>query len=733
MGVTTAALTTAAVLLLSSTATTPLSLADWQESVKWMLILGFLIAFILAFAVGANDVANSFGTTVGSGTLTLKQACVLASIFETLGAILLGAKVGQTIRKGIIDVSIYADDTSILMLGSVSAMAASGLWQLIATFLKLPVSGTHSIVGSTIGFSLVAKGADGVHWGGLGAIVASWFLSPILSGLAAAAFYISLRYFIFKKDDPISPSLVALPIMYGITVGVNLFSVLFTGTKLLGFDKLTVWTDVLISLGIAFSVALIVQFLVVKKMKRKLKNEEGNPGEENLLDNKRDLLQLNELKHVKQPTIMETIKESVSLEASRNDLNLSTTKTDSCHTIKQQEVENVNKEVSKLNAKFNLGDGDHTSQEKEAAVARRKQFAKRSFSTSSTVRIPPVLQMEKNVVQSITPVPPVKDIREEIRRNFSEPAMMSLTQNTDAAVFEVFINRHKSMITIQRKRAGHKLSEGSTKAKDTDSLNDPMAGIDVPSQLEEPFDSSDEEGLVMPTKQDDSTTPSGVSVYSGAIQEGFRYLSETNQDAIAIKINDIPGESNETNGAPNNPVDLTEQKENQPAIRKMFGFLQILTACFGAFAHGGNDVSNAIGPLVALYIIYVEGEVEQKAPTPILILLYGGFGICCGLWVWGRRVIKTMGQELTELTPSRGFSIELTSALTVLIASNLGLPVSTTHCKVGAVVAVGWVRSRAAVDWKIFRNIVLAWFVTVPISGGLSAIIFACIKTAAQL
>jgi len=749
MGVITTGATTAAVLsTLLYTTGADMTLAEWQASVLWMIVAGFIIAFVLAFAVGANDVANSFGTTVGAGVLNLHQACILASIFETLGAILLGAKVGKTIRKGIIDVEIYRGNETLLMAGEISAMAASGLWQLIATFLRLPVSGTHSIVGSTIGFSLVARGAKGVRWEQLAAIVGSWFLSPVLSGIAAAIFYSMLRRFIFSRDDPITPSLMALPIMYGATIGVNLFSVLFTGTKLLGFDKLTLWMDLAISSSVGFVVALVVQFVVVKRMKRKMSEKEAVSGECD--DESSEHLKMNSLKHIKKPTIMETIEESYSMENSRVDLNSAksveaghghaTAQVRHGHTTTS--VTNVNKDISKLNAKFHLGDnGDRISALKEEARNRRKQ-QKRSYSSSSGVKIPPLLQLEKNVVKSAAPVPAIRAIREDIRRNFSEPAMMTLTdQTSEADIFEVFVNRHKSMITIQRKRTHteNKLSECSAGSKfkeedDEDSGRDPMEGIDIPHELEEPFEDSDEEGLLMKNASELTApgTPS-VGVYSGAIKEGFQYLAETNQDVVAIKINDVTADNPGGEKADISNVDLIEAKENRPELRNMFGFLQILTACFGSFAHGGNDVSNAIGPLIALWIIYVEGEVEQKAATPLAILFYGGIGICSGLWVWGRRVIKTMGQELTELTPSRGFSIELTSALTVLIASNLGLPVSTTHCKVGAVVAVGWVRSRQAVDWKIFGNIVLAWFVTVPISGGLAAIIFACVKSATDL
>lgn len=196
----------------------------------WMLVLGFIIAFVLAFSVGANDVANSFGTAVGSGVVTLRQACVLASIFETVGSVLLGAKVSETIRKGLIDVEMYnSTQQQLLMAGSISAMFGSAVWQLVASFLKLPISGTHCIVGATIGFSLVAKGQEGVKWSELLKIVLSWFISPLLSGIMSAILFFLVRRFILRKADPVPNGLRALPVFYACTVGINLFSIMYTG------------------------------------------------------------------------------------------------------------------------------------------------------------------------------------------------------------------------------------------------------------------------------------------------------------------------------------------------------------------------------------------------------------------------------------------------------------------------------------------------------------------------
>ncbi|GFY79721.1 sodium-dependent phosphate transporter 1-A [Trichonephila inaurata madagascariensis] len=174
-------------------------LEAYSNAVVWIVVFSFLVAFFLAFGVGANDVANSFGTSVGSKVLTLRQACILATIFEILGALLMGYKVSDTVRKEIFDLEMYTDEERLLMMGNLAALFGSAVWNIVATFLKLPISGTHSIIGAILGFTCVAKGFRGIRWKTLGFIVASWFLSPLLSGLVSVAIFLLIRRFILSK------------------------------------------------------------------------------------------------------------------------------------------------------------------------------------------------------------------------------------------------------------------------------------------------------------------------------------------------------------------------------------------------------------------------------------------------------------------------------------------------------------------------------------------------------
>ncbi|KAM7327348.1 hypothetical protein ACRRTK_013715 [Alexandromys fortis] len=650
----------------------------------WMLILGFIIAFVLAFSVGANDVANSFGTAVGSGVVTLKQACILASIFETVGSALLGAKVSETIRKGLIDVEMYNVTQGLLMAGSVSAMFGSAVWQLVASFLKLPISGTHCIVGATIGFSLVAQGQKGVKWSELIKIVMSWFVSPLLSGIMSGILFFLVRAFILRKADPVPNGLRALPVFYACTIGINLFSIMYTGAPLLGFDKLPLWGTILISVGCAVFSALFVWFFVCPRMKRKIEREiKSSPSESPLMEKK------NNLKEDHEETKM-------SLGDVENGNPVSEVP---CATGPLRAV------VEERTVSFKLGDLEEAP-ERERLPMDLKEETSIDGTINGAVQLPNgnLVQFSQTVSNQIN----------------SSGHYQYHTVHKDSGLYKELL--HKLHLAKVGDCMGDSGDKPLRRNNSYTSYTMAICGMPLDSFRAKEGEQKGEETETLTWPKADTKKRIRMDSYTSYCNAVSDLHSESEMD-MNVKAEMGLGDRKGSSGSLEEWYD-----QDKPEVSLLFQFLQILTACFGSFAHGGNDVSNAIGPLVALYLVYETNDVSTKVATPIWLLLYGGVGICTGLWVWGRRVIQTMGKDLTPITPSSGFSIELASALTVVIASNIGLPISTTHCKVGSVVSVGWLRSKKAVDWRLFRNIFMAWFVTVPISGVISAAIMAIFK-----
>ncbi|XP_020903864.1 sodium-dependent phosphate transporter 1-B [Exaiptasia diaphana] len=514
----------------------------------WVVVVGFILAFVLAFGIGANDVANSFGTSVGSKVLTLRQACIIASIFEVAGAVLIGARVSDTVRKGIIDINSFNGTEELAMVGSLSALTGTSVWLLVATFFNLPVSGTHSVVGATMGFALVAHGLDGVKWKTFGKIAGSWVISPLLSGFISSLIFVFVNFLILKKIDSFSRGVKFLPLFYAVTIAINLFSVFYKGSHMLHFNKIPLYGVLILTIGGGILTAIAVHFVLGPYLQRKIIREMAAEDENSVTCS---------------PTSDPEERFDVELHLDKD---------------KKKNGKDGNKNKDELN-----GDTIHLD-----------------------------------------------------------------VNNKDTTVIS-------------------------------------NATIATLSPLDEKELISDPDS---PEKHDDEPHLGDVRLRSYSM--GMQVLE--------TKVHD------------------------DPMTGRLFAFLQIMTACFGAFAHGGNDVSNCIGPLIALWTTFRDGGIQPKVDIPIWILLYGGVGISIGLWVWGRRVIKTVGEDLTPITPTSGFTIEIGSAITVLLASNLGIPISTTHCKVGSVVMVGRVRSKEHVDWSIFRNVVLAWIVTMPVAGALSAV-----------
>ena len=189
-----------------------------------------------------------------------------------------GYKVSDTMRKGIIDPTIYNNSNNELMLGNLAALGGSATWLMVATFFKLPISGTHSIVGATIGFSLVARGMQGVQWIKLAQIVASWFISPVLSGLMSAGLYVLIRRLILRKPAPLEYGLRALPIFYALTLAVNIFSIMLDGPKLLYFDRIPWWGTLAVSCALGFITGLVVHFFTVPRIRKSILDDTGIAG-----------------------------------------------------------------------------------------------------------------------------------------------------------------------------------------------------------------------------------------------------------------------------------------------------------------------------------------------------------------------------------------------------------------------------------------------------------------------
>ncbi|WMN58350.1 inorganic phosphate transporter [Pseudoalteromonas xiamenensis] len=409
-----------------------------------LVIIAALVGFFMAYGIGANDVANAMGTSVGSKALTIKQAILIAMVFEFAGAYLAGGEVTSTIRKGIIDATPFMDLPELMVLGMISALFAAGVWLLLASYLGWSVSTTHSIIGAIIGFALVAVGSEAIQWGKVTGIVGSWIVTPAISGFIAYLVFMSAQKLIFDTDEPLKNAKRFVPVYMGLAGFVMALVTIKKGLKHVGLQVGNVE-------GFALAIAIAVVVGIIGKIA-----------------------------------------------------------------------------IGRLNI--------------DPSADKKMQF--------------------------------------------------------------------------------------------------------------------------------------------------------------------------------NN-------------VEKVFAVLMVMTACCMAFAHGSNDVANAIGPLAAVVsIVEHNGEIAKKAALAWWILPLGGFGIVAGLAILGKRVIKTIGEGITHLTPSRGFAAELAAASTVVIASGTGLPISTTQTLVGAVLGVGMARGIAALNMGVVRNIVVSWVITLPVGAALSIVIFYILRLA---
>ena len=406
-----------------------------DQATVYILLAGALGLF-MAWGIGANDVANAMGTSIGSKALTIKQAVVIAAIFEFSGAFLAGGQVTSTIRKGIIDNAAVTQSPDLIIYGMLASLMAAGLWLVIASRAGWPVSTTHTIVGAIVGFAMVGLGMDAVKWDKVITIVMSWVISPVLAGTLAFFLFRSVQKLILNTDNPIANAKKYVPIYIFATGFMIALVTLFKGLKHVGLE---------FSTGQNYAIAVLTGLLIM------------------------------------------------------------------------------------------------------------------------------------------------------------------------------------------------------------------VCGIFFISKID---------------------------------------------------------------------IDLSDDKDFAFAnVEKIFSVLMVVTACSIAFAHGSNDVANAVGPMAAVISIANDGVVSQNSAMPVWILLVGGVGIVLGLAMYGKKVIATIGGKITELTPSRGFACGLAASTTVVFASSTGLPISTTHTLVGAVLGVGLARGIGALNLGVVGTIFMSWIITLP-AGALLSIFF---------
>ncbi|MGJ7095276.1 inorganic phosphate transporter [Vibrio hannami] len=245
-----------------------------------LIAIAAFFGLLMAIGIGANDVANAMGTSVGSKALTVKQAIFIAMIFEFAGAYLAGGEVTDTIRKGVIETSVFADQPDVLVFGMMSALLAAGTWLLIASFMGWPVSTTHSIIGAVIGFAVISVGSDAVDWHSVSGIVGSWVITPFIAGIIAYGLFISAQRLIFDTDSPLENAKRYVPVYMFLTTLTIALVTIKKGLKHVGLHitGLEAW-------GWATAVSVLVMvggYIYIKRKFATVKQDDNFTGVERI-------------------------------------------------------------------------------------------------------------------------------------------------------------------------------------------------------------------------------------------------------------------------------------------------------------------------------------------------------------------------------------------------------------------------------------------------------------------
>ncbi|CAL8580602.1 hypothetical protein XPA_006324 [Xanthoria parietina] len=549
---------------------------------NWILALITIFFCLSSFMNGANDVANSYATSVAARTLTMPQVGFLAMITEFVGAVALGNRVTNTIKNGIISIKRFNGKPGSLMLAMASAEFGSASWLAIATSVGYPVSTTQTIVGALIGVGFAADSPVVWEWkpGSVSQVAASWVIAPLLAGCFAAIVFSTIKFGVLERSNPFALGMLAIPFYLAFTCAVLALFMVVEAPSAPSLEEFGAGKAVGIVLGVFFGILLLAYIFVRPYLHRRLVK-----GDSRI---KFYHIPLGPLLMKDDPPLYWPAKADgvVVIDYYEN-----------AYSTKDSSVEHL------------------SDSEKDVAI-----------STSLEKANPLVVPTARNRI--VTP----------------EERFLAPSKHLPAA--------HPSRLYGCLK---YFLFQGVT--RDCVSHEDPRL----------------------------QATHARCKVYDNRTEHLFTYC-------------------------------------------------QVLSAMLMSIAHGSNDVANAVGPWAATYSTWRANEVATKVPTPVWMLVIAGFLLGAGFWFFGFKIIRALGNRITQMSPSRGFSTELGAAITVLLASRVGLPVSTTQCLAGATVGVALMNFDVrAVNWRQILFIFSGWILTLPCAGLLSGLVMAMALNAPHL
>ncbi|THY32843.1 sodium/phosphate symporter [Aureobasidium pullulans] len=580
--------------------------------------IGTFFALLDAYNNGANDVANAWATSVSSRSVSYRQAMILGTIFEMLGAITVGARTAETIKNGIIPSSAFRGDAGVQMLAFTCALAAASSWVMWCTRHSAHVSSTYSLVSAVAGVGVATVGASQVQWGwnngkGLGAIFAGLGMAPAIAAGFGATIFMLIKMTVHVRKNPVPWAVYSSPFFFLIAGTICTLSIVYKGSPNLGLKNKPVWYIVSVTMGCGWGLALLAALFFVPYVRaRVIKKDASVKG----------------WMFIYGPALLNRPVHESAEKASVPD-----------YAVVQDEEEDDKK--------------SEYSQSDNGMMSKNPETTEKAMSSPNSPQIlaaSPELSYQELQAQSDY------KLKQRLlkKRGPMGWAMRTLENNPMGAgqIYEIhnmktFFRRLPAMITV---------------------------------------------GLLYGFHYDIHAAQSGIS----GTPEGLR------MQRVYAAAEKYPNE-----------------------VEHTYSFVQVLTACTASFAHGANDIGNSVGPWAVIYSAWSTGDAaKSKATVPVWQLAVLSATISLGLITYGYNIMKVMGNKITYHSPSRGCSMEMGAAITVLIFSQYSLPVSTSMCITGATVGVGLCNGTfKAVNFQRVGLLVFSWIMTIPVAGTLGGVL----------